>query len=149
MNKRSFIGLVLGIYVVAACQDNNSNTQARNSSPPAAQRAEVVKGAALYTQHCAKCHGAQGEGAPQWDIPSADGKFLPPPLDGSGHAWHHPSSVLREIIFNGSIPGKGNMPGWRDKLSLSDVDALIVWMQSLWPADIHNAWLEVEERTKP
>lgn len=44
---------------------------------PPAQKADYGRGAQLYAQHCALCHGADGQGQ------SSDGKTVFPPLWGS------------------------------------------------------------------
>ncbi|MDH4274425.1 MAG: cytochrome c [Gammaproteobacteria bacterium] len=149
MRKYQIFGLLGLMFFLSACDDDAKLASHPTSPPSVAKKADVAQGAALYTQHCGRCHGVQGVGAPQWDIPGADGKFPPPPLDGNGRAWHYSSTVLRDIIMNGSKDGKGAMPAWKDKLSLAEIDLLIVWMQSLWPADIYNGWLEVEGHTQP
>lgn len=114
----------------------------------AIDRKLVQRGLGEYTRSCAQCHGANGEGAADWRHRGADGKFPPPPLDGSGHAWHHPRADLREMIREGSRPGEGNMPGWKDKLSDEQIDAIIAWFQSLWNDDVFEAWQQIDERAR-
>jgi mono/diheme cytochrome c family protein len=111
-------------------------------------RAQVARGETIYTRHCASCHGARGEGAPQWRQRGADGKLPAPPLDGSGHAWHHPMADLIEMINEGSRPGEGNMPGWKGKLGADEVNAVIAWFQSLWNDDIHEYWQQIDRRAR-
>jgi mono/diheme cytochrome c family protein len=108
----------------------------------------VARGATIYARHCATCHGARGEGAPQWQRRGADGKMPAPPLDGSGHAWHHPMADLIEMINEGSRPGEGNMPGWKGKLAAGEIDAVIAWFQSLWNDDIHEFWQQIDRRAR-
>jgi cytochrome c len=67
-------------------------------------------GKPLYEKHCASCHGAQAEGAKNWTERPADGRFPPPPLNGSAHMWHHPLPNLVGTIQY----GQGNMPAWRE-----------------------------------
>jgi len=100
-------------------------------------REEVALGRQLYAQHCAQCHGVGAQGAANWQRPGPDGKMPPPPLNGTGHAWHHPMRDLESVIQNGT---PGNMPAWRDKLSVDETKAVIAWFQSLWPAEIYAAW---------
>ena len=109
--------------------------------------AQVQHGAAVYAKNCAVCHGARAEGAKDWHRPGADGKYPPPPLDGSAHAWHHPRAQLKQIIMDGTLP-RGGMPAWRGKLSDADVDTVIVWFQSLWPDDIYRAWRKLDATTR-
>ncbi len=66
---------------------------------------QVHQGTKVFAEHCASCHGANAQGlAEDWKRPGPDGKYPPPPLDGSAHAWHHPLSVLRTAILDGGIP---------------------------------------------
>lgn len=103
--------------------------------------AEVLDtGRALYVESCSSCHGMQGEGAPDWRKRGPDGKWPPPPLNGTGHAWHHPLPVLYRVIMQGSPAGSGNMPAWQGKLSREEVLAIIAWFQSQWPDELYAAW---------
>jgi mono/diheme cytochrome c family protein len=118
--------------------------------PTAPQRttdaAQLALGKDVYQQHCAHCHGAQAEGDARWRQRGPDGKFPPPPLNGSGHAWHHSTQVLMDVITQGSAPGTGNMPAWGDKLSQQEITAVIAWLQSLWPEPVYDAWYEMQQR---
>ena len=75
-----------------------------------------------------------------------DGKYPPPPLNGSGHAWHHSRAMLHEMIRTGSRPGEGDMPAWQGKLTGDEIDAVISWFQSLWPDQVYAEWYEMQER---
>jgi len=77
-----------------------------------------------------------------------DGRFPPPPLNGTGHAWHHPKAVLHDVIKNGSPPGQGNMPAWRDRLTDEQIDDIIAWFQSQWPNQVYNAWYQMDQRSR-
>jgi len=102
----------------------------------------VAKGARLYGKNCAVCHGPLGQGHPHWNRLDASGKYPPPPLNGTGHTWHHPQSVLKKIIKEGTGKLGGNMPAWNDKLSDNDIDAILEWIKSQWPDEIYKAWAE-------
>lgn len=104
----------------------------------------VARGAVLYKANCAACHGQQGQGAPGWQQRGPDGKMPPPPLNGTGHAWHHPAKVLRYTILNGTKALGGNMPAWKGKLSEQDIEDIIAWFQSKWPDEIYKAWLGMD-----
>ena len=132
---------------------------ARNTAAPAATQpmpvtaphgldpVRMARGEKLYRQHCATCHGARAEGAPNWQRPGPDGKYPAPPLDGSGHAWHHPGTALKQTIRGGTLKLGGGMPAWKDKLSDTDIEAVIAWFQSTWPDEIYSAWMNMEMRT--
>lgn len=100
------------------------------------------QGGRIFKENCASCHGLQGEGAINWQQPGPDGKFQAPPLNGSGHAWHHPLKMLAYVIKNGSPGSQGNMPAWKEKLTDEEIFSVIAWFQSKWPQDIYNAWAE-------
>src|SRR3972149_7056199 len=121
-------------------------------TPAAADRNQdfstMMRGAKLYQENCAACHGAQAEGAPNWQRKGADGKLPPPPLNGSGHAWHHPGAWLRDMIKQGTVQRGGNMPSWEGKLSDDDIGAVIVWIQSRWPDEIYQSWLAMDEKAR-
>lgn len=108
--------------------------------------AQVKLGGQVYQQNCSRCHGSNAQGDSNWRKRKPNGLFPPPPLNGSGHAWHHPRSVLRDIIENGSKPGDGEMPAWKDKLNGQEIDAVITWFQSIWPDPVYAAWYEMQQR---
>lgn len=108
----------------------------------------VVRGGDIFKTHCAACHGANAEGAPNWQRKGPDGKLPPPPLDASGHGWHHPRSVLMQTIKDGTLKRGGGMPAWKDKLSDSDIEAVLAWIQSRWPEEVYKRWLEIEEQAR-
>ncbi len=109
---------------------------------------QVAQGQELFVQHCAECHGKNAEATPDWRKTDATGNYPPPPLNGSAHAWHHSLSVLRETIRQGGVPLGGVMPGFADKLSAQETDAVIAWFQSLWPDELYQAWYRMERESQ-
>jgi cbb3-type cytochrome oxidase cytochrome c subunit/cytochrome c553 len=77
--------------------------------------ASAAQGAALYSRHCASCHGAEMRG----DGPAAAG-LMPAPTSLL-HRWYTRERLL-EALWHG-VPGTA-MPAWRD-LSLDDLNLLI------------------------
>ena len=111
---------------------------------------KIKRGEAVYRKNCANCHGPNGEATPGWRNPGADGKYPPPPLDGSAHAWHHSTETLEEMIRKGSPGGAGGMPAWDGKLTNQEIDDVIVWIKSLWPDDVYEVWYkEIEHKPEP
>jgi len=141
--------LALGV-ALAACDKPAEPPAPRTAAPSETlahrglTRERVEHGAVLYAGNCAVCHGARGEGAPNWHRPGPDGKYPPPPLDGSAHAWHHPRAALKRTIQDGTAKIGGGMPAWKDKLSGADIDAIIDWMIAAWPDDIYAAWRKLD-----
>lgn len=117
---------------------------AQVTPPRVTDAAQLALGRKLYLAHCKECHGENAEGHPSWRMQGPDGKYPPPPLDGSGHAWHHPNAVLIDVIKHGSPGGMGNMPGWQDKLSDKEITAVIDWFKSLWSEQAYEVWHQIE-----
>lgn len=156
LQRYLLIGLVL---LFAGCDSSPDPSQKTLStlSGPAIQRRQnpdlIRQGQVLFRRHCATCHGEHAQGDPEWRHRLADGTWPPPPLNGSGHAWHHSMDKLRAMINDGSqATGDGapvgNMPAWRDRLTDEDVDAIIAWFQSLWPDPVYALWYEQQVRAR-
>jgi mono/diheme cytochrome c family protein len=121
---------------------------ADEKKPDAAERSksrgvsaeQFSRGGALFQKYCAECHGANAEGAPNWTKRGPDGKYGPPPLNGTGHAWHHAKPVLVSTIKQGTLKIGGSMPPWGNKLSDEQIDDIIGWMISKWPQEVYDIW---------
>lgn len=135
---------VLGTLLLTGCEDRTQPVAAvRNTDPQV-----LAQGREVFKKNCAACHGDRAQGAPNWQQPGQDGKYPAPPLDGSGHDWHHPGAWLRDMIRQGSVARGGNMPAWEGKLSDGDIAAVIVWIQSRWPEEIYQSWLAMDEKAR-
>lgn len=125
---------------------------ASGTPPPKARRYDPVqlsRGEAVYQDNCARCHGVRGVGTHEWNVKDPDGRYPPPPLDATAHAWHHSTAVLKKVIREGSPGGQGNMPAWQDRLSPREIDDVVIWITSLWPDDIYALWYREVEHRKP
>lgn len=108
-----------------------------SDSPARPDLGRVAQGAALYATNCASCHGAQGEGEPNWKSSNPDGTYPAPPHDATGHTWHHSDKLLLEIIRDGgarynSATFTSRMPAWSDRLTDEDMHAVLVYLKTLW-----------------
>jgi len=106
----------------------------RGPAPPPAER--LAQGAALFRQHCATCHGDRAQGqqpAQPMGGTRTDGTFIAPALNGTAHAWHHPPRQLLNLVRNGSPAPQSPMKGWGDRLSEREIEAVLAYVQSLWP----------------
>ena len=93
----------------------------------------VDQGEILYAQYCAKCHGANLEGAPNWKQRLPDSSLPPPPHDSSGHTWHHSDEVLIRITENGGDPADNSkMTAFKGQLSRGEVSAILEFIKSRW-----------------
>ncbi len=99
----------------------------------------LALGRAIYSKHCAGCHGAKLEGQPNWQTPLPSGRLPAPPHDASGHTWHHSDRILFEITKHGTaaVVGGGyesDMPGFGSVLSDHEIRAVLSFIKSTWPA---------------
>lgn len=142
--------MLLGFLSACSKQDGqDTNKQASANRQVSLMRNhnadQIERGHQLFRQNCAACHGANAQGAPNWSRPGPDDQYPPPPLNGTGHAWHHPKRALLSTIQNGTIRLGGNMPAWKEKLSIQDSEDIIAWLQSLWPDELYAAWLRRDQ----
>lgn len=99
---------------------------------------EIALGRSLYAANCARCHGKNLEGQPDWQTRLASGRLPAPPHDASGHTWHHPDKVLVGITKQGLKPYAGqdyesDMPAFASALSDKETEAIIAYIKSTWP----------------
>ncbi len=147
--KKIFYVLLAGLLLAACGQEESVNgtdgkPQTATVRPGKVERpldfAAVTRGGKLFRQYCADCHGLNAQGALNWRQRRPDGSFPAPPLDGTGHAWHHPLKALQMTIRNGTQRLGGTMPAWGDILSARDIDDIIAWFQAKWPDEIYAEW---------
>lgn len=105
---------------------------------------QIEQGKVLFRQNCAACHGQNAEATAEWKTPNAAGQYPPPPLNGSAHAWHHPLSVLRQVILKGGAPYGGQMPAWEGKVSDEEILSMIAFFQSYWDEETYQQWLSID-----
>ena len=153
--KNLLIGLAV-VFSVSAC---GSNEDGATTEPVGASKdatkfirnsdfATIQKGFQIYRTNCAQCHGSEGQGARNWQQVGPDGKYPPPPLNGTGHAWHHPTPALVRTIKHGTIAIGGKMPGWSGKLTDEEIGAVIAWFQSRWPDELYQAWARMDQQSR-
>jgi mono/diheme cytochrome c family protein len=150
--KRSFIisGFIIVLLLLAGCADTPdtialTQQQAQEiPAPPAFAPTEIALGETVYADNCASCHGVDLEGEAQWKIQNKDDSFRAPPHSADGHTWHHADSLLIEAIREGgarfeglNIGGSSNMPAFAATLTDEEIIAVLVYIKSTWPDDIH------------
>ncbi len=106
--------------------------------------ASIARGANLYRENCVQCHRDNAQGTPDWHKKDASGNYPPPPLNGTAHTWHHPKSLLLELIRDGSKI----MPAFGATLSDEEITDIIHWFQSLWPDEVYSSWAQINQSYK-
>lgn len=103
---------------------------------------DIAAGQMIYADHCASCHGATLEGAPNWQTPDAQGVFPAPPHDETGHTWHHSNADLFDYTKRGGqaiVEELGlktftsGMPGFADSLTDDEIWQVLAFIASTWP----------------
>ena len=146
--------LAFSLLLLWACSKESDQTAAPDSGIPMRHfNAEsITRGARLFEEHCAQCHGPQAQGHPDWLTPS-DGSFAAaPPLNGTGNDWKRSRTILAATIQNGGRRKSDNadiMPGWKGRLSERDIEDVLNWMQSLWPAEVYDTWYKSQVAAAP
>ena len=106
---------------------------------------DIGRGVALYRDYCADCHGADLEGAPDWQTPGPDGLLPAPPHDASGHTWHHDNALLFDYTFHGgaaALAARGvtdfnsGMPGFGEIVGEAGVWDILAYIRSTWPPEV-------------
>lgn len=117
------LALVLISIFLTSCSGSAVSTQ------------QIALGKQVYEQHCASCHGLNGQGQYP-DAPyksDKSGRFGAPPHDSTGHTWHHPDPSLMEIIKYGrNAQGFQPMPAFSDKLTDDEIRAVLLYMKTWW-----------------
>ena len=102
----------------------------------------IAKGKIAYENNCVSCHMINLAGAKNWKGVDEDGHRKAPPLNGTGHTWHHDDKTLHAIIKNGLAKlvknYEGKMMGFEDKLSDKDIDSVLAYIKSYWPKDKYD-----------
>ncbi|WP_260066782.1 cytochrome c [Ruegeria sp. B32] len=113
-----------------------------NGDTPAPEAVDTARGAVLYAENCASCHGAKLEGQPDWRSPGPDGVMPAPPHDRTGHTWHHGDGMLfdytklggAETLKRMGVTGvKSGMPGFGDSLTDAEIRDILAFIKSTWP----------------
>jgi mono/diheme cytochrome c family protein len=124
------VGLLM-LVVAAACSPSGSEGW-RAGDP-----ARYDKGQQVYTQYCAECHGANGEGQnPNNPLaPDETGRYPAPPHDETGHTWHHDDDLLVTIVRDGGMGDPTDfypMPAFGETLTDEQIEAVIYFIKGMW-----------------
>ena len=144
--KRTWILIVLGTLLAACGKQEPASppTPAPMALSPVPQNDKLfpvenmMRGAQLYQEQCAQCHGPEAQGHPDWQSPLV---AAAPPLNGSGNEWKRKKSELIAIVRNGSTKnGMPVMPAWKGRLTDKQIEDIITWFQALWPPEVYENW---------
>lgn len=106
-------------------------TSMRN--PLAVSPATVTKGAAVYTENCASCHGKTGLGDGE------GGRYLSPPPGNLAWLSEMPmvqwDPFMYWTIADGGAQFGTAMPAFKDKLTSNDIWAVTAYIQARLPQD--------------
>ena len=107
--------------------------------------ADLSEAKTLYQQNCSNCHGIYMQGAKNWmSEKDNDGMNLPPPLNGTGHTWHHSEDLLFNIIKYGGYyydeKYEGKMLSFENNLSDDEIYSIISYIYNSWPNEIKSEW---------
>lgn len=154
MTSRTALCLVLVLAILpVACGKKDAPPVPKATEPapavalePAVSLAALNRGAGLYQEHCAQCHGPEAQGHPDWETP---GVVAAPPLNGTGNDWKRTRAQLVAAIRDGAKrDGQPVMPAWKGRLSDGEIDDIIAWFQALWPPEVYSQWRRQQQSPK-
>jgi S-disulfanyl-L-cysteine oxidoreductase SoxD len=132
-----FIGVIIFVLLLSLL----SQPRQVATADPADTRL-VAQGQIIYAARCASCHGANLEGASDWQTPLLDGSMPAPPHDQTGHTWHHnDESLFATVKYGGQVnttDRKNTMPGFSGTLSDAEIWAALAYIKSTWPQEIQD-----------
>ncbi|MBT3777055.1 MAG: cytochrome c [Pelagibacteraceae bacterium] len=100
----------------------------------------IEQGKELYVENCITCHMENLSGHPKWKSElDEEGQRQAPPLNGTGHTWHHSPMQLFHIIrygFKKIDPNyKGKMIG-NENLTDDEIWSILEYIKTMWPENI-------------
>jgi len=124
-----------------------------NAETPLSDTDQIKPGRGVYEQHCASCHGANAEGAPNWQERDAHGELPAPPHNAEGHTWRHSDTDLYEMVSKGwrdpfNKSERLTMPAFDAEISPEQIRAVIGYLKTLWTPEQRQFQLQ-ESRDHP
>lgn len=144
--------LVSLLLLISACNQDDKTSKSEGAKPDAsgARQTEsqsmfdlerVARGARLYQENCAQCHGPQAQGHPDWQRARKEGYVAAPPLNGTGTDISLTRKRMVEVIRKGAKrKGVMVMPAWKGRVGDDQIADIISWYQALWPAEAYQQW---------
>ena len=128
---------------------NMSNTVSAHNHFPITTDSKLMieRGNISYNNNCVSCHMINLAGAEDWKGVDEDGHRKAPPLNGTGHTWHHDDKTLHAIIKYGLAKlvknYEGKMIGFEDKLSDKEIDSILAYLKSFWPIEKYEYQIQM------
>jgi mono/diheme cytochrome c family protein len=109
----------------------------------------IARGKIIYESYCVSCHQVNLIGAENWKGVDEDGHRKAPPLNGTGHTWHHDDATLHNIIKYG-LPKivknyEGKMIGFGDKINDKQIDSVLSYIKSHWEDEIYERQISISK----
>ena len=109
----------------------------------------IARGKIIYESYCVSCHQINLVGAENWKGLDEDGHRKAPPLNGTGHTWHHDDANLHNIIKYGLAKivknYEGKMIGFGDKINNRQIDSVLSYIKSHWEDEIYNIQISISK----
>ena len=133
---KKFIILISLIFISEASYSHSHFPITRDSE------LMIARGKIIYQNNCISCHQVNLVGVENWKELDEDGHRKSPPLNGTGHTWHHDDATLHNIIKYGLVKlvknYQGKMLGYEDRLKDKDIDSVLAYIKSFWPDDMYQ-----------
>lgn len=81
---------------------------------------QSTKGAHLYQEHCAACHGSDGKGNTELGAPNL-----------ADHIWLYSKGDIADIMAQIQAPKHGTMPAWNTRLDNDTIRQLAIYVHEL------------------
>lgn len=142
---RVYAAVLVAVSVVACGKGDSEPSSVASTASPRERLAatdRLFRGAQLYQENCAQCHGPEAQGHPDWQNRNV---VAAPPLNGTGKEARLRKSEMIGIIRNGLTRDRlPTMPAWKGRLSDQDIEDIIAWYQALWTPETYERWRKAE-----
>ena len=131
------VTVLISLHLIGSARDVLSGEKS------ASAKQVVAVGQAIYVKQCARCHGDDLQGQPNFRQRLPNGKMPAPAHDETGHTWHHADWQLFEITKTGRQPFRPpeyetDMPAYKDILTDEEIWAVLAFIKNSWPVNIQE-----------
>ena len=140
---RKFLVLIFFLFMTETTYSHSHFPITRDSP------SMIIRGKINYKNNCVSCHQVNLIGAENWKGLDKDGHRKAPPLNGTGHTWHHDDATLHNIIKYGLAKlvknYEGKMLGFEDNLKDKDIDSILSYIKSFWPDEVYQRQINLNK----